>query len=85
MFGENFVLRSAKCSAATWLSWAVLPRSKSSTVKGDVAVAGGRLIIAGTVEGSAAALGGTAVLAETAVIKGDFASFGGTANVAPAP
>ena len=83
MFGENFVLRSGEVLGG---NLAVLGGTatlqEGSTVRGDVAVAGGQLFIAGTVEGSAAVLGGTAELAETAVIKGDFASFGGTANVA---
>jgi hypothetical protein len=41
------------------------------------------LTVAGTIQGSAAVLGGTAVLADTAVIEGDFASFGGTVSTAP--
>jgi hypothetical protein len=84
VFGENFVLHADQVLGG---NLAVLGGTatleQGSTVKGDVAVAGGQLIIAGTVEGSAAVLGGTAVLEDTAVIEGDFASFGGTAKMAP--
>jgi len=83
VFGENFVLHADEVLGG---NLAVLGGTatleQGSTVKGDVAVAGGQLIIAGTVEGSAAVLGGTAVLEDTAVIEGDFASFGGTAKMA---
>jgi len=54
-----------------------------SVVKGDVAVMGGSLTIAGIVRGNVAVFGGRVSLADTAVVEGDFAGF--TAAVERAP
>lgn len=79
VFGEDYVLPAGEVlhgNLAVVRGTATL--EVDSTVKGDVAVMGGQLIVAGTVEGNVAVLGGSVSLADSAVVKGDLASFGGS-------
>ncbi len=79
VFGEDYVLPAGEVlhgNLAVVRGTATL--EVDSRVDGDVAVMGGRLIVAGTVEGNVAVLGGSVSLTDNAVIKGDLASFGGS-------
>ncbi|WP_313693236.1 bactofilin family protein [Halorarum halobium] len=49
----------------------------NETVAGDVTASGGRVVVAGTVEGDLRAYGGVVVLTEGAVVTGDAQAFGG--------
>lgn len=54
-----------------------------SRVDQGVVLFGGELRVAGTIRGGLTVFGGTITLAETAVIEGDFASFGGVTHQDP--
>ena len=54
-----------------------------SLVRGDVALFGSSLSVAGTVQGNVAAFGGPVDLQDSAVIQGSLATFGGPLNRAP--
>ena len=54
-----------------------------SVVRGDVAVFGGDVTIAGTVEGNVAVFGGALTLEASEIVEGDIASLGGSVERRP--
>lgn len=84
VFNEDYVLRADDVlSGNLAVAGGSATLTAGSIVNGDVAVLGGRLVVAGTIRGSVAVFGGTAELTDTAIIEGDLASFGAQVTRAP--
>ncbi|MCW5880168.1 MAG: polymer-forming cytoskeletal protein [Anaerolineae bacterium] len=70
-------------SGQTYVGNLVVPGGKltirqGGVLRGDVAILGGELDVAGTVQGDIVSMGGTLRLRDTAVVQGDITSVGGT-------
>jgi hypothetical protein len=83
IFGSDYLLTTGQTIQDLVVFGGNATLQKGSTVKGDVVIFGGNLIVAGTVQGDVTAFGGNIRVDDSAIVGGDLNTLGGLSNVSP--
>jgi len=83
IFGSDYLLLTDQTIQDLVVFGGNATLQKGSTVKGDVVIFGGNLIVAGMVQGDVTAFGGNIRVDDSATVGGDLNTLGGLSNISP--